>query len=473
MEARLDLRLSQKLVMTIQLQQAIKLLQLSRLELSQLITQELTENPLLEESATESSEDESIEKAAGEDSKEVKADENGSFELKWDEYFDSDSEDRGPSYYPMTQDELPNYEQIMAKPTTLTDHLLWQLKLSPSKKIDEETGAAIIGNLDDDGYLRASTEEVAAMTKVGVEDVERVLKIIQTFDPMGVGARDLKECLLLQVEQLGLKGSLMESIIAEHLPDMEKRKYSYMAKTLGVSVDEVYKATKIIEGLEPKPGRSFTQQEPHYIIPDVFVVKSGEDYQVVLNEDSIPRLRISPLYRQLLKDRKGAADHQIKTYIEEKFKSALWLVRSIEQRNRTIYRVVESIVTFQREFLEKGIAHIKPMVLKDVASDINMHESTISRVTTNKYVHTPRGLFELKYFFSTGIQRRGGADVSSISIRESIRKIINEENGTTPLSDYRIAEILKERGTEIARRTVAKYRKELKIPSANRRRNHF
>ncbi len=465
--------------MTVQLQQAIKLLQLSRLELNQIISQELLENPLLEDSITDLTDENTNSPSStslqgkDEDSEDGKeeAESDGSFKLDWDGYFDLDGEEKSSGYYPMTQDELPNYEQTMAKPTTLMDHLQWQLKLSSSNKKEEEIGTVIIGNLDDDGYLRASTEEIASMVTAKVEDVEKVLKLIQTFDPVGVGARDLKECLVLQIEQLGLKGSLVERIVSEHLPDLEKKKYPCIAKTLGVPIEEIYKTTKVIEGLEPKPGRSFTLKEPQYIVPDVFVIKSGDGYQVILNEDGIPRLRINSFYRQLLKDKKNTPD-SLKTYIEERVKSALWLVKSIEQRNRTIYRTVESIVKFQMEFLDKGIAYLKPMVLKDIANDIDMHESTVSRVTTNKYVHTPQGLFELKYFFSSGIQRKEGNDVSSISIREIIRKIISEENGKTPLSDCQIAETLKKKGIEIARRTVAKYRKELKIPSANRRRNY-
>ncbi len=486
MKTRLDLRLQQKLIMTPQLQQAIRLLQLSRLEINQMITQEMLENPMLEDLALEVSDEEpqaSVDTANdnqeegpeyaenNEDTREI-----GDLSFRWDEYLDEEMGDgsRDLGYYRSSSEDLPSYEQTLTKATSLVDHLLWQFSLSPITEEERRIGTVIIGNIDDDGYLRTPTEEMGVILGCGADDVERMILLIQTFDPPGAGARDLRECLKIQVRQLGLEGTLVASIIEHHLGDLEKKKYSTIAKSLSTTVEEVFEASKVIEHLEPKPGRPFASTENLYIIPDVFVVKLEGKYVVVLNDDGMPRLRINPYYRKLLRSKEAGSD-LTKTYVEDKLRSALWLIRSIEQRNRTICRVAESIVKFQKDFFDRGISHLKPLVLKQVAEDISMHESTISRVTTNKYMHTPQGIFELKFFFNSSVSRTSGEGegLSSVTVRDIIRKMVGDEDSQKPLTDQEIVEALKEKGIEIARRTVAKYRTWLNIPSASKRKRPF
>lgn len=475
MKMKLSLKIGQKLIITPQLQQAIKLLQLSRIELNQVISQELLENPILEEITSESTEvpEDHLSSSAGEETDEEGTNEKVEIEdlsFIWDEYLEDDR----TSYSSYSSEDLPSYEQTLSKADSLLDHLLWQLGLSSISEEERRIGAAIIGNIDDDGYLRSPLEEIASSAAVRVEDVEDVLRLIQTFDPMGVGARDLKECLLIQIEQLGLKGTLVELIINSHLKDLEGKKYQVIARALGTTLEEVFHAAKVIEGFEPKPGRPFFTTENRIIIPDIYVTRSDTGYNVLLNDDGLPRLRIGQFYKRLLNSKGDAYDHT-KTYLEGRLRSALWLIKSIEQRNKTIVRVAESIVKFQHEFFDKGIGYLRPLVLRQVAEDISMHESTISRVTNNKYMHTPQGLFELKYFFSTKINKTGeiGGEFSSITVREMIRGMVVEEDTQRPLKDNEILERLKNKDIEIARRTVAKYRSELNIPPASKRRRLF
>ncbi len=502
MKLRLDLRLSQKLIMTPQLQQAIKLLQLSRLELQQSLTQHLLENPLLDEVQAEVEE---AEAAAAEGKTEDPAttaiqdnaeeagtpEERGSPEefsaSGWEEYFGSDRR-AGDSEYPSSsQDEFPSYEQTVAKATSLEEHLLWQLSLSGLSEREKAVGRLLIGNLDDDGYLRITLAEVVNGSEFAEAAAESVLKDIQTFDPTGVGARDLPECLLLQLGHLGknpmgslgarpgaLKGAVVEGIILHHLKDLEKKQYAKIAKALNVTVEEVFEATKLIGDLEPKPGRPFTNTQNYVIVPDVFVVKNEGEWVVLLNDDGLPRMRISPYYKQLITAGDGGTA-ETKSYLDEKLRAAQWVIRSIDQRNKTIVKVVTSIVKFQEQFFEQGIEHLKPLVLKQVAEDIGMHESTISRVTANKYMYCPQGMLELKFFFNAGLQRADQPSdmMSSVSVREMIRKMIAEEDTQRPLKDEEIAARLKLQQVLIARRTVAKYRAEDNIPSASQRKRHF
>jgi RNA polymerase sigma-54 factor len=477
MRARLDLKMTQKLIMTPQLQQAIKLLQLSRLELTQTINQEMLENPLLEDTASDSPEEEAASTTLdgeGEKREEESSERSDELDLKWEDYYTDDDRDEGGSYSAASSEERPSYEQTLTKATSLVDHLLWQLGLSSVTEKEKEIGTVLIGNIDDNGYLGASLEEIAQTVPAPVELIEKVLKVIQGFDPTGVGARDLKECLLIQTAQLGLSGSLVDAVIKNHLEDLEKKRYQNIAKCCNVTLQEVLQASKVIEHLEPKPGRPFSSAENLHIIPDVFVVKSEGKYVVLLNDDGLPKLKISPFYRSLLRSKETVAE-TTKTYLEEKFRSALWLVRSIEQRNRTIQLVAESIVHFQYEFMEKGISYLKPLILKQVADDISMHESTVSRVTTNKYMFTPQGIFELKFFFNSSLPRvgNGAENLSSIAVREMIRKMVSEEDPVHPLKDQEIVERLKQDDVDIARRTVTKYRAWLKIPPASRRKRPF
>lgn len=471
------LNLSQQLVMTPQLQQAIKLLQLSRMELENLINTELVDNPTLEESADSESTTQSMEEQPN--AQETKPEENpqNSEDFNWESYLENFKSTPSLPVYRGGEDELPTYENTLTQPASLTDHLLWQLKMSDLTDKQKNIGEVIIGNINEDGYLQASIEEIAQKENFDPHEIEAVLYRVQEFDPIGVAARDLKECLLVQIYDQHEGDEVLERIVENHLPDLEKKNYHQIAKALSVSLEEIVKRVKIIEELEPKPGRAYGGIPAHYIIPDIYVIKRGEEYVVMLNEDGLPKLKISPFYKNLLdKDAATAAANggsTTKEYIQGKLRSAVWLIRSIHQRQRTIYKVTESIVRQQMEFFDKGIAFLKPMVLRDVANDIGMHESTISRVTTNKYVHTPRGIFELKFFFNSGISRVHGADVASESVKEKVKTIISAEDPIHPYSDQKIVELLLKDNINIARRTVAKYREMLGILPSSKRKKVF
>lgn len=475
-ELKQNLKLSQQLIMTPQLQQAIKLLQLSRLELVDVIRQEMEENPLLEETAAEGDADDGVEAGPAEAEiakptnhlEELTGEGDGKEEFDWNGYL----EDYGPVgvSYQREETEGPTWENILTKKTTLKDYLMWQLHLSRISDPEKTVGEQVIGNIDSNGYLMASVEEIAELEKAEVPFVESVLSKIQQFDPPGIAARDLKECLLLQAAVLNA-GPLVETIIRDHIKDLETKNYNYIVRKLKVSLDDVLAAVAMISGMDPKPGRIYSEERDQYIIPDVYVFKVGDEYKIVLNEDGLPRLRISNFYREILGGVNGAQkSEKCKEYIKERLHSATWLIKSIQQRQRTIYRVSESIIKYQREFFDEGIQYLRPMVLRDVAEDVEMHESTISRVTTNKYMHTPRGIFELKYFFNSSISRMSGDAIASKSVQEDIRKIIQNENKYKPYSDSEIVDLLKASGISIARRTVAKYREMMNIlPSSKRR----
>src|SRR6185369_506494 len=350
----------------------------------------------------------------------------------------------------------PSLESTLVRAQSLTEHLLWQLRMNDMDAEEEAVTAMLIGNMDKDGYLQLDIEDVAFQSGKDFEVVERALNRIQELDPPGVGARDLRECLLLQLRTQGLEDGLASCVVRDHLGLLEGKRFDKIAKELNVSVDDVVAAASHIATLEPKPGRNFGEGDVRYITPDVFVQKVGEEYVVTLNEEGLPRLRVSSYYRQVLG---GAGGTDAKKYIQDKMRAAAWLIKSIQQRQRTLYMVTSSIVKFQRDFLDRGIAHLKPLVLKDVALDIGMHESTVSRATANKYVHTAQGIFELKYFFTTGLRGGDGSDeFSAESVKERIREIISKESPKNPLSDQQIAEMLGKENVDIARRTVAKYR---------------
>lgn len=485
LELRQQLKLSQQLVMTPQLQQAIKLLQLSRMELVDVVQQELEENPVLEEGSDSAEEvdehspvdfTETVEgPAAGAGSEEVQEVSGGSEgvnDIDWQTYLEGYNLGGSVADSYEEDEDRPSFESMLTKRSSLTDHLMWQLNLSRISDRDRLVGAEIIGNLDEDGYLKASLDEIAAVTSSEVGQVERVLGVVQEFDPPGVASRDLQECLLKQVKLLGMEQSLVEAILRNHLTDLEGRKYPAIAKALGVPLEEVLVAAKLISGLDPRPGSPYNQEEVHYISPDIFVYKIGDDYVVVLNDEGLPNLRINAFYRNALSGG-TKVDQKAGEYIQEKMRGAVWLIKSIHQRQRTIYKVTKSIVKFQRDFFDKGIEYLKPLVLRDVAEDIEMHESTISRVTTNKYVQTPQGLFELKYFFNSGINTSDGESVASESVKSKIKEIISGENTRKPYSDQKMVELLKDQGIEIARRTVTKYREMLGIGSSTERKRHF
>jgi RNA polymerase sigma-54 factor len=466
-QQKLHTKLVQKLILTPSLQQAIKLLPMSTLELVDLLNQEMVENPMLEEVPTE--ELQPAEQTQAAEKPEPPADKTESWDDADYEYFFGDYLDDG--YRPRTPQEvkeLPPIENTLSTSSSLADHLMWQLSLQTDDEALRDIGAAIIGNLDDDGYLVASVEEIAAMGDWPVAEVERALRHVQTFDPIGVAARDLQECLWLQLRHLGLEGTPTEKIVVEHMRLLQNHQAPEIARKLGVSIDDLKEHIEIIRNLDPKPGSRYSPKQSQYVIPDVYVVKVEDQYDVMLNEEGLPQLRISPVYRRLLDKESGNSD-ETRAYVKDKFRSALWLIKSVDQRQKTIYKVAKSIVNFQRDFLDHGIEHLRPLVLRDVANDIGMHESTVSRVVNNKYMHTPQGVFEMKYFFHSGISSSYGESVSSVTIKQRIRKIIENEDPRKPLSDSKIVSILQKEGLMLARRTIAKYREELKIPTSNQR----
>ena len=504
LELRQSLGLTQQLVMTPQLQQAIKLLQLSRLELLETVSQEMEENPILEEmtqadvdgddgvgekkekSDQESQENQErkSENPSNDDSgtdpdspslPEVTVEERERSDVDWDnylsEYTSGYSEGFSERHY--EEKDAPSFENFMATRTDLSSHLIWQLNMSNLEDEEKEIGAYIIGNLNDDGYLEATLEEIAQAAGHHVDAVGSILRTIQNFDPVGVAARDTRECLLVQIAFQNLGGTLAEKIIMDHLKDLEDKRYHQIADNLGVSVQDILTSVSAIQALDPKPGRVYTSEETIYVTPDIYVVKVGDGYEILQNEDGLPKLRINAYYKRILKNR-GQVSDETKSYIQEKMRSAAWLIKSIHQRQRTLYRVTESIVRFQVEFLDKGLSYLKPLVLRDVAEDIEMHESTVSRVTTNKYVHTPQGLYELKFFFNSSINRVNGDALASESVKEQIRKLIKAEDKTKPLSDKGIENMMRELNIRVARRTVAKYREAMGIlPSRKRKEFRF
>ncbi|HET7704853.1 MAG TPA: RNA polymerase factor sigma-54 [Thermoanaerobaculia bacterium] len=485
LEQKLHLKLSQKLIMTPSLQQAIKLLQLSKLELQEVLNQELLENPLLEETAeevkAEEAEAEAQEAKAAEGQEEPKKNETteqekekDSFdEIDYDAYFQDYIEyGYNPRGMGEEHEEFP-IENTLTRPPNLTDHLTWQLSMSDASPNVKEIGAFIIGNIDEDGYLRATNEEIASSGNYDPAEVEKAVKAIQSLDPIGVGARDLRECLLLQLEFLELDVPLVDEIIRDHWDMFMQRHFVQLSKALGIDMKTLEGVVEIIKHLDPKPGRKYSNERAIYVEPDVYVQKVGDEYVIVLNEDGMPKLRINGSYRAMLNSMDSKQDGETVNYIKDKIRSAVWLIKSLDQRQRTIYKVAESIVKHQREFLEKGIDFLRPLVLRDVADDIQMHESTVSRVVSNKYMHTPRGLFLMKYFFHSGIDSDTGEDISSLTVKKKIQSFIDAEDPRKPLSDSKIMKILNDEGINIARRTVAKYRDELNIPSSTDRKQIF
>lgn len=498
LEIRQNLKLSQQLVITPQLQQAIKLLQLSRVELLEVVQAELLENPTLEEDT----EGEDFEKSQAQDmfageiadventpekssnqEKEVMSEKQGEVKepenFDWENYLNTYN---APEHVSGGMEDLPTYETTLSQKTSLYDHLMWQLQLSVFTEDEEEIGGLIIGGINDDGYLQDSLEDIAEKVKLPLEKVEAVLAKIQKFDPPGVAARDLKECLLLQIRFFSHEREDMERLVTNHMAELEKKDYKRIAREMKIPLERVIQLGKLMHELEPKPGRPFTESSAQYITPDVYVYKVGDDWMVVLNEDGLPKLQLSPFYRNMMQktlkptgDGPDGKDLQAseKEYVQTKLRSAVWLIRSIHQRQRTLYKTMKAIVKFQKDFFEKGIEHLHPMVLRDVAQEIGMHESTVSRVTTNKYVHTTQGIYELKFFFNNGLPSGDGDSIASESIKDKIRHIVSDENIKSPHSDQEIVEILKQQKIEIARRTVAKYREMLGILPSSKRKQLF
>lgn len=476
LEHKLELKLAQKLILTPQLQQSIKLLQLPQLELSQTLNKELIENPLLEE-IVEKESDEKNEISEGAEAEEREPDQEFSedteaplekmFGFTTDNYFEERGSDGRDLGYFTSGMETPTPFERSSKKMDIYEYLLWQLRLSRTSESARQTAEVVIGNLNGDGYLQASIEEIAKLAEVDAKSAEEAVALVHRFDPPGVGAKNLQECLLLQLKPLNLENTLVEKILFEGFMELEKKKYKKLVVKFKVTLEEILAAVKIIEGLEPRPGRNYSSEEVIHIIPDVYVSESDGKFIIVLNDENVPRLRLSNYYRKLLA-KKDTLGQKEKEYLEEKLRSAIWLLKSLDQRNRTIYRVTESILKFQEEFFKKESKEIKPLNLKDVATDLEMHESTISRVTSSKYLQCPQGLFGFRFFFSNAIQVADG-EISSVTVKNNVKQLISEEDPRSPFSDKDIVEKLKTRNINIARRTIAKYREELKIPSHNRR----
>ena len=476
MEMKPGLSMQQKptLIMTQRLQQALKLLQMPTLELQQALKAEMERNPLLEEvdEVEEVQELQDVKEEVGqkeEEPAETPPDDpkTEQKEVDWEDFWPDRFETASA---PRVDDpDAEFYERVPVTVKTLGEHLGEQLRLGSLGEAELEIGEYLIGSLDENGYLQTTVEEVAEYFGVEPEKVEEVLSVIQTFEPPGVGARNLQECLWLQIAQRKLGGTLAARILQEQFDHLLNKRFSEIARALKCTVEEVQQAGDLIATLDPRPGQEIAAEETKYVVPDLVVERVGEDYVVSLNDRNVPRLRISGTYQDMLRTR-GSVNEDARKYISEKLNSAKWLIQTIEQRRKTMIKVMRRIVEEQREFFERGVEGMRPLTLQQIASHIGMHESTVSRVTTNKYVQTPRGVFELKYFFSSGLQTDDGDDVSAKVAKEKISQLIQGEDKRDPLSDQRIAELLQEQGLRIARRTVAKYRESLRLLPARQRR---
>ncbi|HYM12733.1 MAG TPA: RNA polymerase factor sigma-54 [Bryobacterales bacterium] len=531
-QPKLSLRLAQKQILTPGLVQMVTVLALNKLELKEMINQELVENPVLEEAAedeTSAAEDRTPEEldledervtdpadqqildAAGTDAAaELRAESAAEMEAPlemtsldglasaalrespaeapaeaepakdaleskdpfdeidfgsfFDEYLD-------PGYKSPASEviERPSFETFLATPTSLSDHLNWQLSLANATEPVAQAADLIIGNLSDDGYLTIALEEVAEGAKVSLEDAQAALKLVQEFDPLGVAARDLRECLLIQLRSLGAEGGVAWQIVSDHIALIENRDTKSLAKALGRPQAHIEKALEVIKKLNPRPGQRYSTEGARLIEPDVAFVKVDEDYQVVMNDDDLPQLRLNRQYRGLL-ERDGGSTKEVRNYVKERWSSAIQLMRNIEQRKQTILKVCLAIIGRQREFLDRGIDSLRPMMIKEVAEEVGVHPSTVSRAVANKYVHTPQGVFELRYFFSEAVQGPAGESTSLLILKRKVKKLIEEEDRARPFTDDQITHILQSQGIMVTRRTVAKYREDMKIPSTHQRR---
>lgn len=475
------LKQTQSLMITPQLQQAIKLLTLTHLEMTTLISQEMVENPMLEEIDGEIDSGPVEESREEIDSHEATADNFSGPELiegsketfDWESYsesFNTNSSSSPNMKESASPDDLPSYENMISKSQSLQEHLEWQLRMESLSLEQLNFCLDIIGNIDDDGYLEIPFDEIVARhPRLERDESLGMLGLVQHLDPVGCGAQNIQECLGIQARILPERSPLVELIIEKNLKDLEKKDYTKIAKDFGVSKEKVKDSELIIMGLNPKPGRLVSADETQYVVPDIFVAEVGGEFVVQVNDEGVPRLRISNLYKSLIKN--SQSNIEAKEFVQDKLRAALWLIKSIENRQKTIYKVANSIVRTQQNFFKKGPAFLKPMILKDIANEIGMHESTVSRVTTNKFMHTPIGTFELKYFFNAGIGgKNGGIDIAGESLKLKIKEMIGNEDPKRPLSDQKISELLSTRDIVVARRTVAKYREMMGIvPSSKRK----
>jgi RNA polymerase sigma-54 factor len=479
----MQVKLQQKLILTPQLHQAIKLLQMTQLELSDSINQELMENPFLEEEEVQFDNDPS-EAGASLTQKDKEKPSEPDYEIAKDwevsdnfdyllgntieDYFTERSSDgRDLGYFTPGTEEQSFLDQPSNLKADLYEHLLWQLRLAKAPEIVRLVGEIIIGNLEEDGYLRTPLEELATTSGVDLHIAQNALRLIQGFDPKGVGAQDVQECLLLQLQDLPQRYKLAEAIIETGFELFKKNKLNDLAELLNVDEQAIREAVQIISRLDTRPGRNYSNDTAGYIIPDVYIVESEDGFAIVLNDESLPRIKLSKQYKNLLANKNNFSDEE-KQFLDEKFKSAAWFIKTLDHRNKTIYRVTESILKFQHDFFKRGVKALKPLNLKDVAEELSLHESTVSRVTSTKYLQCQHGILGFKYFFSNAIATSGG-DLSTASVKNMLAQIVNEENPADPLSDSKIAEILERKNIKIARRTVAKYREELKIPPVKER----
>ena len=448
---------TQTLIMTPQLQMAIKLLQLSRMELAEKVKQELKENPTLEDLSESGYEN---------DTKDHDRIMDGiDRQIQLDSHSYQGMAGRETEYREFTE-----FEKFTATVTSLSEHLLWQLLMTSPTREEKTIGSIIAGNLDEDGYLKISVDEIAETGAAAPARVEQVLSVMQTFDPIGVCSRDLRECLLMQSRHYGVEDDTITTIIANHLPHLARNNYRAISRAMKMTIKDIVPLIDIIKNLDPKPGRQFGGETCRYIEPDVFVYRQEGKFVITLNNDGMPKLRINPLYRKYAANKENISIEAL-DYLREKIRSAAWLIKSIHQRQRTLYKVMESILKFQRGFFENGVSHLKPLILRDVAEDIEMAEATVSRITTSKYVHTPRGLLSLKYFFNSSVNRIQGDPIASVCVQEKIKAVIAAENPAQPLSDEKITKILKAANIDIARRTVAKYREAVGIPVSFKRKS--
>ncbi len=462
----LDLRLSQRLALTPSLLQKIELLQLNKLELQDMLTQALIENPILEEVVEQEAprdlnpEDKLPEPAP--EQREKDSFEEIDFQYFFDEYLDTGYKNRE-----VEDPEKPSFETFLVRPASLTDHLNSQLGLSDADERTAEIAREVIGNLNEDGYLLLSMEELCGLTSATAEEAEAALRLVQSFDPLGVAARDLRECLLLQLEARGFRDSLQWKIVSEHLTLLENHKFKELAVRTESSFEAVLRAVDTIKHLIPKPGQKYNPQNVNYVQPEVTIAKVDGEFVIIQNEEGMPQLRLNSSYRDLLKS--TGVSGETKAFLREKFRSAVDLLRSVSQRKRTIYRVCECIVNRQRDFLEQGPSALRPMLIKDVASELGVHSSTISRVVTNKYVDTPQGVMELRKFFTMGVESPDGEELSIVQVKLKIRKLIENENKHKPYSDNQSGQLLKRDNIFITRRTVAKYREQMQVPGSRER----
>ncbi len=475
LELKQSLKLSQQLVITQQIQQAIKLLQLTHLELVTEVQQEMVENPTLEEQPGTSPDpavlSEMRDARSDDRSQEQEAGADGGDKIDWESFLSgyTSSPRTGPRV--SSYEDLPPIEASLVAADSLADHLLWQLQMQSATDDEHAAARTIIHNLDHRGYLTVDLEAVAEQAGVDMDAVEGAQEIILSLDPLGCGAQDLSECLLVQARLMNPEDPFLPQIIQRHLPNIEKRNYNAIARDLGIDLEDAIEYHRMIQKLEPIPGRNFASTDGQYITPDIYVMKIGNEWHIVLNEDGLPKLRVSPYYERML--RGGVASKEDRDYIKGRMQSAAFLIQSIHRRQRTIYRVMKSILDKQMDFFEHGVSHLKPMVLRDVAEDIGVHESTVSRATTNKYLQCPQGVLELKFFFNAAIPKVGGGDVASEAVKSRIRLLISREDPKNPLSDQALVEMLRGEGLKVARRTVAKYRDEQGILPSSKRKSVF